>query len=308
MTATQPAVSARAAVAARAPAAPRQRRAKFDLITFGMGVWAVIVYVFLFLPIVFVVAHSFNSGRSFLVWDSFSTQPFTDFWNQPVLKDALITSLKVAMGSTVIATVLGGFAGVALARRGGGWVKPFMFVLLLVLVTPEIVDAIGYLIWFVRLGGPLNPQHELLVPAGLLRLWIGHSVFSTAVVTLIVRARLAGLDESLEEAAADLGAPPTRAFRQITLPLMAPALVAGALLSFTFSLDNTIISTFVGVAGSTTFPAYVFGSVRAVLRPYIGAAATVMLALTLFALAVVGLVLRRSGDSSTDVAATLTGG
>ena len=201
-----------------------------------------------------------------------------------------------------------GFAGVALARRGGAWAKPFLLIVFLILVTPEIVDAIGYLIWFVRIGGPLNPQNEWFVPAGLLRLWIGHSVFSSAVVTLIVRARLAGLDESLEEAAADLGATPSRAFRQITLPLMAPALLAGALLAFTFSLDNTIVSAFVSVAGSTPFPVYVFGAVRAVLRPDIGAAATLMLVLTLFALAVVAFVLRRSGESSSDVAATLTGG
>ncbi len=133
-------------------------------------------------------------------------------------------------------------------------------------------------------------------------------MFSSAVVTLIVRARLAGLDESLEEAAADLGATPSRAFRQITLPLMAPGLLAGALLAFTFSLDNTIVSAFVSVAGSTPFPVYVFGAVRAVLRPDIGAAATLMLVLTLFALGVVAFVLRRSGETSSDVAATLTGG
>jgi ABC-type spermidine/putrescine transport system permease subunit II len=287
---------------------PPTRRRWVDLLSLGLGVWAVIVYAFLFLPIVFVVAHSFNSGRAFLVWESFSTEPYSALWRNEALKTALMNSFKIAVGSTIIATVIGGFAGVALARRGGAWSKPFLLIVFLILVTPEIVDAIGYLIWFVRLDGPLNPQNEWLVPAGLLRLWIGHSVFSSAVVTLIVRARLAGLDESLEEAAADLGATPARAFRQITLPLMAPGLLAGALLAFTFSLDNTIVSAFVSVAGSTPFPVYVFGSVRAVLRPDIGAAATLMLALTLVALGIVALVLRRSGDSSSDVAATLTGG
>ena len=133
-------------------------------------------------------------------------------------------------------------------------------------------------------------------------------MFSSAVVALIVRARLAGLDESLEEAAADLGATPARAFRQITLPLMAPALLAGGLLAFTFSLDNTIVSQFVSVAGNTTFPVYVFSSVRQVMKPDVGAAATLMLLLTLVALALVALVLRRSGDTSSDVAATLAGG
>ncbi len=288
---------------------PPRHRHRFDVVTLGLGAWAVIVYVFLFLPIVFVVAHSFNGGRAFLVWDSFSVQPYQDLWENEALKTSIVNSFKIALGSTIIATVIGGFAGVALARRGGAWAKPFLLIVFLILVTPEIVDAIGYLIWFVRLGGPLNPQNELpLFDAGLLRLWIGHSVFSAAVVTLIVRARLAGLDESLEEAAADLGATPARAFRQITLPLMAPGLLAGALLAFTFSLDNTIVSSFVSVAGSTPFPVYVFGAVRAVLRPDIGAAATLMLLVTLAALLLVGLVLRRSGDSTTDIAATLGGG
>jgi ABC-type spermidine/putrescine transport system permease subunit II len=302
-----PAIAAPTIEVAQQSVAPRRTR-RFDFLTFGLGLWAVVVYVFLFLPIVFVVAHSFNSGRAFLVWESFSTEPYSDLWTNEALKKALANSFKIAIGSTIIATVIGGFAGVALARRGGAWAKPFLLIVFLILVTPEIVDAIGYLIWFVRIGGPLNPQNEWLVPAGLLRLWIGHSVFSSAVVTLIVRARLAGLDESLEEAAADLGATPSRAFRQITLPLMAPGLLAGALLAFTFSLDNTIVSAFVSVAGSTPFPVYVFGAVRAVLRPDIGAAATLMLVLTLFALGVVAFVLRRSGETSSDVAATLTGG
>jgi ABC-type spermidine/putrescine transport system permease subunit II len=279
---------------------PHRRRRRFDFLTFGLGLWSILVYVFLFLPIGFVVAHSFTDANAFLLWGGFTTRWYSRLWDNEPLKQAIKNSLVAAAGSTVIAVVLGGLAGVALARRGGGWVKPFLALVFLILVTPEIVDAIGYLIWFVRLGGPLDD--------GYVRLWIGHSVFSSAVVTLIVRARLAGLDESLEEAAADLGATPARAFRQITLPLITPALLAGGLLAFTFSLDNTIVSQFVSVAGKTTFPVYVFSSVRQVMRPDVGAAATLMLLLTLVALALVALVLRRSGDSSSDVAATLAGG
>ena len=110
----------------------------------------------------------------------------------------------------------------------------------------------------------------MAIPAvsyGMLRLWVGHSLFATAVVTLIVRARLAGIEESLEEAAADLYAPPWRRFRQITLPLMLPAVLAGALLAFSFSLDDTIISSFVSVAGSSPWPVYVFSAVRNALGP-----------------------------------------
>jgi ABC-type spermidine/putrescine transport system permease subunit II len=142
---------------------------------------------------------------------------------------------------------------------------------------------------------------------GLVRLWVGHSLFSTAVVTLIVRARLAGLDESLEEAGADLYATPWRRFSQITLPLMMPAVLAGALLAFSLSLDNTIISTFVSVAGASPWPVYVFSALRAVLRPDIAAVSTVMLFVTLFALTMVALVLRRGGDSAEEVAKTITG-
>jgi ABC-type spermidine/putrescine transport system permease subunit II len=281
-------------------ARPPRRRRRVDVLTFGLGLWSILVYAFLFIPIGFVVAHSFTDSNSFLIWGGFTTRWYSRLWENEPLKQAIKNSLVAAAGSTLIAVVLGGFAGVALARRGGGWVKPFLVLVFLILVTPEIVDAIGYLIWFVRLGGPLDD--------GYVRLWIGHSVFSSAVVTLIVRARLAGLDESLEEAAADLGATPARAFRQITLPLIAPALLAGGLLAFTFSLDNTIVSQFVSVAGKTTFPVYVFSSVRQVMKPDVGAAASLMLLLTLVALAIVALVLRRSGDTSSEVAATLAGG
>jgi putrescine transport system permease protein len=289
---------------------PPSKRRRIDFLSIGLGIWTVIVLVFLFLPIGFIVAHSFNKGKALLVWQGFSTKWYHElFKNEPLLQ-AIRNSLKVAVGSTLIAVVLGAFAGIALARRGGKWATGFMAILFLILVTPEIVDAIALLIWFVRIGGPFATGLSAFghgFNAGTVRLFVGHSLFSSAVVTLIVRARLQGLDESLEEAAADLGATPSRAFRQITLPLMAPALLAGALLAFTFSLDNTIVATFVSTAGSTTLPVYVFSSVRSVIKPDIAAAATLMLVLTLFALGAVAFVLRRGGESAGDVAATLTG-
>jgi ABC-type spermidine/putrescine transport system permease subunit I len=282
-------------------ARPPRRRRRFDVSSIGLAVWSVLVYGFLFLPIIYIVIYSFNAGSA-----GWSTQWYPEFWNNEQLTQSIKHSLTAAVGSTILAVVIGGLAGVALARRPGRWRIPFLAIVFLVLVTPEIVDAIGYLIWFVRLGGPfaapVGPFSN-----GFIRMWVSHSVFSSAVVALIVRARLAGLDESLEEAAADLGAPPARAFRQITLPLMAPALLAGGLLSFTFSLDNTIVSTFVGTAGSSTFPMYLFSKVRSVLHPDVAAASTVLLGVTLLALGLVAFVLRRSGDSSTEVAATLTG-
>ena len=195
--------------------------------------------------------------------------------------------MRVAAVNSLVAVVLGTMAGIALARRSGKWSRPFLILVFLILVAPEIVDAISYLIFFVRIN----------LGWSFARLVIGHSIFNSAVVTLIVLARLQGLDESLEEAAADLGATPWRAFRQITLPLMLPAVLAGALLSFTFSLDDVIISSFVSTSGGTTLPVYVFSALRTGLRGDLAAISTVTLAATLVALGVMVFALRRSGES-----------
>ncbi len=268
-----------------------------------LGAWAVAVYAFLFLPIAAIVAFSFNTGRALEVWSGAGLSAYTAAVGDQVVQDAIRTSVLAALGSALIATVLGSLAGITLARRPGRWRVVFVALVALVLVTPEIVTAIALLIWDVRLGTAWP-----VFSNGLVRLWIGHSLFSAAVVTLIVRARMVGIDESLEEAAADLYAPPLRRFRQITLPLMMPAVVAGYLLAFSLSLDDTIISAFVNVAGSTPWPVYVFSAVRSVLRPEIAAISTLMLAVTLLAVALVAAVLRRSGATSHEVAQTLAGG
>ncbi|HZG94052.1 MAG TPA: ABC transporter permease [Mycobacteriales bacterium] len=274
-----------------------RRRRPFDVPAGLMRVWAVLVYAFLYLPILFVVVYSFNKGRRLQIWDGLGTRWYGDALGNEEIRQSLGVSLRAAALVAVLSVVLGGTAGIALARRGGGWSKPFLVLLFMILVTPEIVDAIAFLIWFVRIDMDLP----------LARLVVGHSIFSSAVVTLIVRARLQGLDESLEEAAADLGATPFRAFRQITLPLMLPAVIAGALLAFTFSLDDVVISSFVSIAGTTTLPTYVFSSVRTGLKGNIAAISTMMLGLTFLALVIAAVVLRRSGDSAEEVTATLTG-
>jgi ABC-type spermidine/putrescine transport system permease subunit II len=171
--------------------------------------------------------------------------------------------------------------------------------ILLILVTPEIVDGAGQLSWFVKLGGPFR---EGLTPIVLV-----HTVFSSAVVTLIVRARVAGLDARLEEAAADLFATPARAFVGITLPLITPALLSGGMLAFTLSLDNVVATSFVSPAGTTTFPNYVFGLSGGVIRPEVAAMSTVFILGTLVSIVAVALVLRRSGQSGIEIAATVTG-
>jgi len=288
-------------------ATPRHRRR--DLVDLALRVWGIIVYLFLFLPILVIVVYSFNNGRAMLVWSGVGLDGYRTGLTDPTIQDAVKTSIVAAAGTALIATVLGSFAGIALARRKGKWTVLFLALVFLVLVTPEIVDAIALLIWYVRIGGPFGPKASIpAVSYGMIRLWAGHSLFTTAVVTLIVRARLQGLDETLEEAAADLYAPPSRRFRQITLPLMFPAVLAGALLAFALSLDDTIISSFVSVAGASPWPVYVFSAVRNVLRPEIASISTLLLMVTLIAIATVALVLRRGGGSGEDVATTMTVG
>lgn len=286
-----------------------RKRRRRDTTDVALRVWGFLVFAFLFLPILVIVTYSFNDGRSMLTWDGIGLAAYRTGTTDPTILNAVKTSIAAAGGTALIATALGSLAGIALARRKGKWTPLFLALVFLILVTPEIVDAIALLIWYVRIGGPFGPN--ITIPAvsyGMLRLWVGHSLFATAVVTLIVRARLEGLEETLEEAAADLYATPWRRFRQITLPLMLPAVLAGALLSFSFSLDDTIISSFVSVAGASPWPVYVFSAVKNVLRPEIASVSTLLLLLTLFAITCVTLVLRRTGQSGEEVAKTITVG
>lgn len=269
-----------------------------------IAVWGVLVLVFLFAPIIVIVIYSFNDGRLLVAWQDAGLEPYRALVQKPAIRHAVVVSVQVAFLSALLATLLGTMAGVALARRPGRWTYGFVGLLLLVSVTPEIVDAVSLLPWFVVLG---QDAGLALFDSGIARLVIGHSLFSTAVVAYIVRARLVGLDESLEEASADLYAPPGRTFRRITVPLAMPAVLAGGLLAFTLSLDNTIVSAFVQVSGSTPWPVYVLSALRSGLRPEIAAVSTVMLVLTLAVLALVAVVLRRGGDSATDIARTLGG-
>jgi putrescine transport system permease protein len=287
-----------------ADARPERRKRRRDPANVALTAWGLLVLGFLFLPIAFIVIQSFNAGRLLLVWESFGFGAYSAALSDPAIRSAIGVSLRAALGASVVATILGTLAGVALARRHGRWTVPFLAVLGLVLVTPEIVDAVSLLPWFVWLGTEAGLP---VFNSGLARLIVGHSLFATAVVIFIVRARVQGLEESLEEAAADLYAGPWRRFIDITVPLMAPAVLAGALMAFTLSLDNTIISAFVQVSGSTPWPVYVFSALRSSLRPEIAAVSTLMLLLTLVALGLVALVLRRSGESSRDIAGAMTG-
>ena len=266
--------------------------------------WGVLVFAFLFLPIVVIIVYSFNEGRLLVAFTEFGFTPFRAIVERPQIRSAVIVSIQTGAIAAVLATVLGTLAGVAMARRPGRWVYWFVLLLLLVSVTPEIVDAVALLPWLVFLGQDVGLG---IFDNGVVRLVVGHSLFSTAVVAYIVRARLVGLDAQLEEASADLYATPWTTFRRITLPLAMPAVLAGGLLAFTLSLDNTIISAFVQVSGTTPWPVYVLSALRSGLRPEIAAVSTIMLLLTLVSLVLVWLVLRRAGDTNTQIARTMTG-
>ena len=301
MTTVENAVEVDAATAAPPP----QHRHRKPLSERLMSVWAVLVYLFLFAPIIVIFIYSFNNGRLLVAFQEFGFDGYVALFQKPVLSDAVMVSLRVSALAAILATLLGTLGGIALARKPGKWTYWFVAILLLVSVTPEIVDAIALLPWFVFLGQDLGLS---IFNDGIVRLVIGSSLFALAVVTYIVRARLVGLPTNLEEASADLYAPPVRTFFKVTLPLAMPAVLAGLLLSFTFSLDNTIVAAFVQVSGSTPWPVYVLSALRSGLRPEIAAVSTIMLVLTLLSLAVIAIVLRRAGDSATDIARTMAGG
>ncbi|MGW0454914.1 ABC transporter permease subunit [Gordonia sputi] len=283
-----------------APLTMKPMRTQRDWYTFAIKAWAVIVYLFLFLPIAVIVVYSFNTGRLLQQFESFGFTAYSDAVTNDTIVRSVQVSLEVGVLSALLATVLGGFAGIGIgiSRRPRWWSIGLLGLLTVTLVTPDIADAVAFLPWYVTLGvdGGLSPFNN-----GLFRLVISHAVVSMVVVTFIVRARVASLDPALEEAAADLYAPPLERLRHVILPAAMPGIIAGMLLAFTFSLDDVVISTFVQQPGYTPWPVYVFSNVRVALRPEVAAMSTLMLALTLAVLAISAVILRRSGEDSSSM-------
>ncbi len=251
--------------------------------------WMTAIFVFLYLPILVIVIYSFNGGRNLYVWTEWSTHWYGEAIDNPRALSALLVSIRTALINAAIAVALGVFAGIALARRKGPWTIPYIALIFVILGIPELVSAIGQMIWFDRLG----------IFDGITRLSIGHSLFNVAVVALIVRARAEGLGESLEHAAADLGALPWRSFLDITLPLMFPAVLAGLLLSFTFSFDDVIISLFVQRPGTSTFPIYILSAMKAGLKGDVAALAVMMLIVSMVGIAIAAWLMARGSRGKT---------
>jgi len=251
----------------------------------GLRVWAAAVYAFLFLPIVVVIIFSFNASRLVDVWSGFSFKWYGAAWTDPSILNALKTSLVVALINAVLATTFGTLAAIGMQRVGRRLRTAFETMVYGTIVTPEIVIAIASLLFFVTVN----------VDLGIPTIVIAHVVYNTSIVALIVRARLAGMDRTLEEAAADLGATPIQTLRRITIPLLYPAILAGGLLAFTFSFDDFVLTFFVSGATSTTLPLKIFSMLRFGISPVINAVATVMLVVTLTCILGASLLVRRHG-------------
>jgi spermidine/putrescine transport system permease protein len=228
------------------------------------------VYAFLHLPILVLVVFSFNESKFSASWVGFTLDWYSRLLERPDILRGLRASLVVAGASTVISAVLGTLVALAIARhrfRGRGALEGFLYV---PLVTPEIVVGISLLILFALVK----------IPLGLTTIVIAHVAFSLSFVVIVVLARLAGMDRSLEEAAMTLGADEVTTFWRVTVPQLWPGILAGALLAFTMSFDDFVITSFVSGPGSSTLPIVVYGMVRRNIEPSINAISTIILLVT----------------------------
>ncbi|MEO8228432.1 MAG: ABC transporter permease [Chloroflexota bacterium] len=237
--------------------------------------WAVLTYAFLFAPIVILIVFSFNVSRRNFVWLGFTLDWYPRLFANTELLDALFVTLRVAAIAIVGATILGSLLGLGLARlrfRGSGAAETLI---LLPMITPEIIMGISLLIFF----GQLFRQNGSIGQIG-----IAHVTFCISYVAIVVRARALSLDPRLEEAARDLGASAWGAFGHVTLPLIAPAVAAGAMLTFALSFDDLIVTSFNSGPGSSTLPIYIYSSIRFGVSPQINAISTIIVAVVAVAL------------------------
>jgi putrescine transport system permease protein len=235
---------------------------RFNMVALTLG------FAFLYLPIVLLVIYSFNESRLVTVWAGFSTRWYSEMLNNQALMTAAWVTARVAFLSATVATILGTMAAVALTRyshfRGrllfsGMAVAP--------LVMPEVITGLSLLLLFVAIG----------LDRGFVTVTLAHITFSMCYVAVVVQSRLVSFDRSLEEAAMDLGATPARAFFQVTLPVIAPAVIAGWMLAFTLSLDDLVIASFTSGPGATTLPMRIYSQVRLGVTPEINAISTVLI-------------------------------
>ena len=250
-------------------------------------------FLFLYVPILLPIVYSFNESRLVTVWAGFSPKWYGELLRDDAILNAAWVSFRIAAISATLALILGTMAAVALVRFGRFRGRTlFSGMISAPLVMPEVITGLSLLLLFVTL------EQMIGWPAGrgVMTIIIAHVTFSTAYVAVIVQSRLASFDISLEEAALDLGAHPAKVFFVITLPIIAPALVAGWLLSFTLSLDDLVIASFVSGPASSTLPMVIFSSVRLGVSPKINALATILVVLVTIAVVLAARMMRKSGS------------
>ena len=247
-------------------------------------------FLFLYLPILLLIVYSFNESRLVTVWAGFSTKWYGElFRNEQVLSAAWL-SFKIAAMNATGATILGTLAGLALARFGRFRGRPLLTGMATApLVMPEVITGLSLLLLFVAMEQALGwPDGR-----GITTITIAHMTFSMAYVTVVIQSRLATLDESLEEAAMDLGARPAKVFFLITLPIILPAILAGWLLAFTLSWDDLVITSFVTGPGASTLPVVIFSKMRLGVSPDINALASILVLIVAIGIVLAGLYMRR---------------
>jgi putrescine transport system permease protein len=247
-------------------------------------------FLFLYIPIISLIVYSFNESRLVTVWGGFSTKWYGELFRNEQILNAAWLSFKIAAMNATGATILGTLAGLALARFGRFRGRPLLTGMATApLVMPEVITGLSLLLLFVAMEQVIGwPEGR-----GITTITIAHITFSMAYVTVIVQSRLATLDESLEEAAMDLGARPAKVFFLITLPIILPAILAGWLLAFTLSWDDLVITSFVTGPGSSTLPVVIFSKVRLGVSPDINALATILVLIVATFTVIFGVYMQR---------------
>ncbi|MEM1376249.1 MAG: ABC transporter permease subunit [Pseudomonadota bacterium] len=244
----------------------------------------VIGFAFLYLPILLLVIYSFNESRLVTVWAGFSTKWYVELFNNQGLLDAAWVTIRVALVSATIATVLGTLAAVALIRfirfRGRTLFTGMVYA---PLVMPEVITGLSLLLLFVSIE----------MQRGFWTVTLAHITFSMCYVAVVVQSRLVSFDASLEEAARDLGCPPFEAFTRVTLPVILPAVLAGWMLAFTLSLDDLVIASFTSGPGATTLPMKIYSQVRLGVTPEINAVCTILIGIVTIGVITASLVQKR---------------
>ncbi|MCY4031578.1 MAG: ABC transporter permease subunit [Hyphomicrobiales bacterium] len=238
-------------------------------------------FAFLYIPMALLIFYSFNASRLVTVWAGFSTKWYVSLIQDEAFLHAAWTSLKVGLLSSTVATVLGTMAAFVMIRGGRFFGRTlFSGMIYAPLVMPEVITGLSLLLLFISIG----------LDRGVFTIVLAHTTFSMCYVSIVVSSRLATFDRSLEESARDLGCTPFDAFKSVTLPVIAPAVIAGWLLAFTLSLDDLVIASFTSGPAATTLPIKIFSSVRLGVSPEINALSTILIAIITIGMIVASIV------------------